>query len=384
MKKLFLALMAVAAIALTGCKDQDKEQKDDPIIATYKVLGVDSMKIVLGHDAYGVSFVDGLNKTVSKYAKVITIDEEQFAADIRAVVNQYNNRYVYGSFKLVREVNKQASVMETYTMQTQPRYYMYDYSGVTGPEYNVEMFQQSVIEAVAELDEADGQGTLTEDMVKTATQKIYDENKGNLYGEFPISYFYENGMNKVVTYFFVPTPIYKTNFDADRVACVKGYVLSNPFRQPLRNATTDNVAINIADSVAQAIDQTYFYSVQNSKVSLSVTRDLGATYSELKTYSFKQADFIIGMDSANLRCERIPRVVNTVYTIMQDSLVNFAQQELVYNRDNVETIKACMTKIVKSYKQEGFYPDLEGTIKLLGINKDNTEEVLATIDVTNL
>ncbi len=376
--------MAIAAIALTGCKDKDKEQKDDPIIATYKVLGVDSMKIVLGHDAYGVSFVDGLNKAVSKYAKVITIDEEQFAADIRAVVNQYNNRYVYGSFKLVREVNKQASVMETYTMQTQPRYYMYDYSGVTGPEYNVEMFQQSVIEAVAELDEADGQGTLTEDMVKTATQKIYDENKGNLYGEFPISYFYENGMNKVVTYFFVPTPIYKTNFDADHVACVKGYVLSNPFRQPLRNATTDNVAINIADSVAQAIDQTYFYSVQNSKVSLSVTRDLGATYSELKTYSFKQADFIIGMDSTNLRCERIPRVVNTVYTIMQDSLVNFAQQELVYNRDNVETIKACMTKIVKSYKQEGFYPDLEGTIKLLGINKDNTEEVLATIDVTNL
>ena len=384
MKKVFLALMAIAAIALTGCKDHDKEQKDDPIIATYKVLGVDSMKIVLGHDAYGVSFVDGLNKAVSKYAKVITIDEEQFAADIRAVVNQYNNRYVYGSFKLVREVNKQASVMETYTMQTQPRYYMYDYSGVTGPEYNVEMFQQSVIEAVAELDEADGQGTLTEDMVKTATQKIYDENKGNLYGEFPISYFHENGMNKVVTYFFVPTPSYKTNFDADHVACVKGYVLSNPFKQPLRNATTDNVAINIADSVAQAIDQTYFYSVQNSKVSLSVTRDLGATYSELKTYSFKQADFIIGMDSTNLRCERIPRVVNTVYTIMQDSLVNFAKNGLAYDPNNVETIKACMTKIAKSYKQEGFYPDLEGTIKILGVKKDNTEEVLATIDVTNL
>lgn len=387
MKKIFLALIAttaVAAITLTSCKEE-KEQIAGTVY--YETDAGEAVNVIYGHGAYANQFVAEMNKVMSKYQGAVNPNDKQIATDFRAVANQFNNRYLLGTFKLTKKFGDEITTLETYSLQTQPKFYVYNYTNVQGSESLVSELQQAVTEAVAILDEADEKGSLTENMVKEAMQEVYDTYKSKqLAGDLVISYYDGSKENNVATYTFVPQPIYRVrNFDSDHVVCVKGYNLTNPFRSPLRNATNDDEALEIADSVQRAINKTYFDIVKDSMIILSKSVDMGTTFTEIKRYyTVERAGYVIGMDSLNLRSVEYPRVANTVFTKMQESLMDFAKEGLVYDRANIDAIAARMRQIAKNYKQDGFYPDLEGTVTLFGLKKDNTQEVLVTIDMNNL
>lgn len=382
MKKVFLALMTVAAIALTGCKEENKQ-----LVGTvyYSTDAGDSVFVIRGHGDYAQQFMTAMNEIMYKYAETVNPDEKQIIADFRSVTNQFNNRYLFGSLRLIRKFNGETTILETYSLQTQPKFYIYDYSKVQGK--NLETFRQAVIDKVAELDKADAEGTLTDDAVKNAMQTIFEEYNQNalLSGDFIVYYYDGKEEQKIATYTFVPKPIYRIDFDEHHVACVKGYVFTRTFiTGPVRKATDDDRAKFVADSVINAIDKTYFYTQKDSVVTLRKSTDAGQTYSDLQTYTFAHADYIIGMDSTNLRSEEYSHVANTVFVKMQDSLMSFAKQGLVYDKKNLEKIETCMRDIAKKYKSKDWYPDLEGTITLFGLKGDDSQETLATIDISNL
>lgn len=382
MKKVFLALMAIAAIALTGCKE-----KSEIIAGTvyYSTDAGDSVFVIWGHGVYAQQFMTAMNEVMSKYAETVNPNEKQIIADFRSVTNQFNNRYLFGSLRLIRKFGGETTILETYSLQTQPKFYIYDYSKVQGN--NLEAFQQVVMSKVAELDKVDTEGKLTDEAVKEAMQTIYKEYNQNalLSGDFVVSYYDGKEDKNVATYTFVPKPIYRVrNFKLGNIVCVKGYHLTNPFRTPLAGVTDDDAALRVADSVVSAINHTYYSTAKDSAIIVSKSTDAGNTYKEFSRYTVERANYIIGMDSTNLRSEEYPTVANTVFVKMQDSLVSFAKQGLVYDKANLEKIETCMRGIAKSYKQDGFYPDLEGSITLFGLKSDDSQETLATIDLSNL
>ncbi|MCQ2340965.1 MAG: hypothetical protein MJZ48_00690 [Paludibacteraceae bacterium] len=381
MKKLFFAFMAIATITLVGC-----HEKETMIAGTvhYQHNADQSVKCIYGHAQYAVQFMADLGSALAKYDGAVNPNEQQMAADIQVVVNWYDKRYLLGDFELTRTLGNQTTTLATYSLQTQPAFYVYDYTKVGGSA--AASLQEAVIEAVAELDEKDAQGLLTEEMVKNAMQTVYDAYKdATLTGDLVISYYDGNNTNEIAKYTFVPKPAYRVRgFDDSHVMLVKGYPFTNPFRSPVIKATDDTRAQFVMDSVWNVVNKTYYYSIKDSTFSLQKSTDARVTYSIMKTYTIERADYIIGLDSANLRSVEYSTVAGHMYEIMCDSMKNLAAEGLVYDKANVARIETSIRSVAKSYKQSGFYPDLEGTVTLFGLFKDNRQETLVTIDMNQL
>ncbi len=190
-----IATAVVVAIALTGCVEPEGT-------TYYSTDAIDSVFVVRGHSAYAQQFLTAMNDAMSKYDEAVNPNEKQIVADFLSIKNQFDNRYLFGNLRLFRTLGEETTILETCSLQTQPKFYIYDYSKVQGTD--LEVFKQAVISKVADLDEAEGVGSLTEDAVKEAMQTIYNQyNKDTLLtGNFEI-YYYDGKENKsVVTYTF--------------------------------------------------------------------------------------------------------------------------------------------------------------------------------------
>lgn len=384
MKKIVFCLMALAAVMMTGCT----KEKDTLVagVVRYDYSSVDSLRYVSGHTNCAVQFMASMREAVGKYDGKENIDEKQLIADMKVVVNQYNNRYLWGTFDLKRKLGDKTTVIANFTLQTQNAYYVYDCTGVVGLEGALAEFQSHVGEAVALLDEMADAGTLNDEKVKQAMEMVYEaHNKTNISGEMVISYHEGTTDREVETYTFVATPIYRVrNFDSKHVNWVKGleHCALRPFNKSIRQATTDEQARAIADSVHKAIDKTCYYTKKDSVLWLQKSLDGGATYSNMKDYTIDRAEYIIGMDSTQLYSVEYSRAADRMYNKMQDSMKYYFEQGWLYDDTRINRVQTGLRDVANEYKK--LYTDMTGTITLFGLHKDDHQDTLATIDLSRL
>ena len=380
MKKIVFCLMAVAAVMMTGCT----KEKDTLVagVVRYDYSSVDSLRYISGHTNCAVQFMASMSDAVGKYEGKENIDEKQLIADMKVVVNQYNNRYLWGTFDLKRKLGDKTTVIANFTLQTQNAYYVYDCKGVVGLEGALAEFQSSVGKAVALLDEMADAGTLNDEKVKQAMETVHATyNKTNISGKMVISYHEGTTDREVATYTFVATPIYRVrHFDSNHVNWVKGleHCALRPFNKPIKQATTDEQARAIADSVHKAIDRTCYYTKKDSVFYLQKSIDGGATYNNMKPYTLARANYIIGMDSAQLYSAEYSLAADRMYNKMQDSMKYYFEQGWLYDDTRIKRVQTGLRDVAKEYK------NMTGTITLFGLYKDDRQDTLATIDLSRL
>lgn len=170
MKKIFLALMAVAAITLTGCKESDEPKSP---VSDYYFTNL-SLKCLLGHEYVADDFRDDLKNAID--AGTVRCDDD-YTNLVKPVVDRYNHGYLQGDVNLQKgKEGEDPVIYKTLSMDfKQGELYVYDHRNVKG--YSKQEFVGALTEVVRDLDKTEGRH---DEEVKNAVQQLIDRAKSHI------------------------------------------------------------------------------------------------------------------------------------------------------------------------------------------------------------
>lgn len=125
MKKFFLAAVALICIAsvsvvMTSCKSEETTTIKTETV--YYKYDVENLYIVKGQEATLASFVSELTGVLSS-ASSSDVTESNLIQRIQAVVDTYNNKYLHGSFDLMKSTDaSNFKSIKTFTMTAASEY----------------------------------------------------------------------------------------------------------------------------------------------------------------------------------------------------------------------------------------------------------------------
>ena len=126
MKKILMAAVALICMTMTSmvftsCGDEKVEIKPINEHVYYQLKDLDNVLYYKAYKAQAAAFINELAAVISSATEQQDITSEQIIIRIQNVVDQYNNKAIYGTFKLQESNNGSTwKTIKTYTMTADP------------------------------------------------------------------------------------------------------------------------------------------------------------------------------------------------------------------------------------------------------------------------